>query len=185
MAKLIYTGITSLDGYTVDRDGKFDWAEPQEDVHRFVNDLERPVGTYLYGRRMYETMVYWETAHTQPDQQPFVLDYARIWQAADKIVYSTTLDAVSSANTRLERHFDPDDVRRLKESATSDLSVSGPDLAAHAIRAGLVDEYRQFLHPVIVGGGQPFLPADVRVGLELIEERPFPSGVVYVRYRVR
>ncbi|HEU4348602.1 MAG TPA: dihydrofolate reductase family protein [Actinoplanes sp.] len=183
MGKLIYTGITSLDGYTVDREGKFDWAEPPEDVHRFINDLEEPISTYLYGRRMYQTMIYWETAHTVPGQPPFVLDYARVWQAADKIVYSTTLESASSANTRLERHFDPDAVRQFKDSATADLSISGPDLAAHAIRAGLIDEYRQFLHPIVVGGGQPFLPADVRLNLELIDERRFTGGVVYLCYR--
>jgi len=183
VAKLIYSGITSLDGYTVDSEGSFDWAEPAEDVHTFVNELERSVGTYLYGRRMYETMVYWETAHTEPDQPPHILDYAQVWQAADKVVYSGTLDAVSSARTRIERRFEPDEVRRLKEAATGDVSIGGPVLAAEAVRAGLVDEYQQFLHPVVVGGGRPFLPEGVRLDLELLDERRFGSGVVYLRYR--
>jgi len=185
VAKLIYSGITSLDGYTVDSEGSFDWAEPAEDVHTFVNELERSVGTYLYGRRMYETMVYWETAHTEPDQPPHILDYAQVWQAADKVVYSGTLDAVSSARTRIERRFEPDEVRRLKEAATGDVSIGGPVLAAEAVRAGLVDEYQQFLHPVVVGGGRPFLPEGVRLDLELLDERRFGSGVVYLRYGVR
>ncbi|HZD68410.1 MAG TPA: dihydrofolate reductase family protein [Actinomycetes bacterium] len=185
MAKLIYSTITSLDGYTADKDGNFEWAAPDEEVHAFVNDLERPVGTYLYGRRMYETMVFWETAHTLADQGPVMQDFTKIWQAADKVVYSGTLAKVSSAKTRIERVFDPEAVRRLKAAAGRDLTVGGPHLAAEAIRAGLVDEYHLFLVPVVVGGGNQALPDNVRVKLELLDERRFGSGVVYLRYRTR
>jgi dihydrofolate reductase len=185
VAKLIYSAITSLDGYVADENGNFDWAAPDEEVHAFVNDLERPVGTYLYGRRMYEAMRVWETAHTFADQRPVMQDFAQIWQAADKIVYSTTLDAVSSARTRIEREFDPDAVRQLKAGAERDLTVGGPDLAAQAIRAGLVDEWQLFLTPIVVGGGNPSLPDDVRVNLELLDERRFAGGVVHLRYRTR
>jgi len=185
MARLIYTGIASLDGYVVDADGTFDWAAPDDEVHAFVNDLERPVGTYLYGRRMYEVMRYWDTAHTVDGQPAVGLDYASVWQAADKVVYSSTLDAVSTDRTRLERRFDPEDVRRMKSAADRDLSVSGPTLAAHALRAGLVDECRLFLNPVAVGGGTPFFPAGARVDLALREERRFGNGVVYLRYDTR
>jgi dihydrofolate reductase len=183
MAKLIYSAIASLDGYIADEDGNFDWAAPDEEVHRFVNDLERPVGTYLYGRRMYEVMVYWETAHTLADQPPFIRDFAEIWQAADKIVYSKTLDTVSSARTRIERDFDLEAVRQLKASAGSDITVGGPELAAQAIEAGLVDEFHLFLTPIVVGGGTRALPDNVRVELELLEERRFGNGVVHVHYR--
>ena len=179
MAKLIYSAIASLDGYIEDERGKFDWAAPDAEVHHFVNEMERPIGTYLYGRRMYETMVYWETAR---GEEPQIRDYAEIWQAADKVVYSTTLEGVSSARTRLERGFDPAAVRRLKSDADRDLSVGGPGLAAHALQAGLVDECHLFLHPVTVGGGKPALPAGVR--LELHDERRFESGVVFLSYRV-
>jgi dihydrofolate reductase len=185
MAKLIYSAITSLDGYIADEDGNFDWAAPDEEVHAFVNDLERPVGTYLYGRRMYEVMVAWETAHTFADQRPVMQDFAKIWQAADKVVYSRTLAAVSSAKTRIERDFDPEAVRQLIASAGRDLTVGGPDLAAQAIRAGLVDEYHLFLTPFVVGGGNQSLPDNVRLQLELLDERRFGSGVVYLRYRTR
>ena len=185
MAKLIYSAITSLDGYVADENGNFDWAAPDEEVHRFVNDLERPIGTYLYGRRIYETMVYWETAHTLPDQPPFIQDFAGIWQAADKIVYSKTLDTPSSARTRIERDFDPDAVRRMKASAERDISVGGPDLAAQAIKAGLVDEYHLFLTPIIVGGGHQSLPDNVRLELELLGERRFGNGVVHLHYRTK
>jgi dihydrofolate reductase len=185
MAKLIYSAITSLDGYVADENGNFDWAAPDEEVHRFVNDLERAIGTYLYGRRIYETMVYWETAHTLPDQPPFIQDFAGIWQAADKIVYSKTLDTPSSARTRIERDFDPDAVRRMKASAERDISVGGPDLAAQAIKAGLVDEYDLFLTPVIVGGGKQSLPDNVRLELELLYERRFGNGVVHLHYRAK
>lgn len=185
MANLIYSAITSLDGFTADGDGNFDWAAPDAEVHAFVNDNERPVGTYLYGRRMYETMVYWETASTADDQSPAMRDYARIWQAADKVVYSSKLDAVSSPRTRLEREFDPDAVRRLKEAAERDVTVGGPGLAAHALAAGLVDECHLFLNPVVVGGGTRALPAGVHLDLTLLDERRFGNGVVYLRYRVR
>jgi len=168
-----------------DEDGNFDWAAPDEEVHAFVNDLERPVGTYLYGRRMYEVMLPWETAHTLADQRPVMQEFAQIWQAADKIVYSTTLDTVSSARTRIERRFDPEAVRELKARAGRDITVGGPDLAARAIRAGVVDEWQLFLTPVVVGGGTPSLPDDVRANLELLDERRFAGGVVHLRYRTR
>jgi dihydrofolate reductase len=182
VAKLIYSAIASLDGYTEDEDGKFDWAAPDEQVHAFVNDLERPVGTYLFGRRMYETMVVWET---MADPDPVMRDYAEIWRAADKVVYSTTLDAVNSARTMLERSFDPEAVRALKAASERDLSVGGPALAAEAIRAGLVDEVQLFLTPIVVGGGKSALPDGVRLSLELLDERRFGNGVVYLRYSTR
>ena len=184
MAKLICTAMTSLDGYIADEHGEFDWAAPDGDVHAFVNDLERPIGTYLYGRRLYEVMVYWETLGAQPDQQPVALDYAELWRAADKIVYSTTLAAAGSARTRIERTFDPDAVRAMKDAADRDLSIGGPALAAHAFRAGLVDEVRVFVSPITVGGGSRFLPDRLRLNLRLLDERKFDSGVVYLRYRV-
>jgi dihydrofolate reductase len=184
MATLIYSTIASLDGYIADKGGKFDWAAPDEEVHSFVNELERPVGTYLYGRRMYEVMVYWETADTLADQSPSPeRDFAEIWKAADKVVYSKTLEQAASARTRIEREFDPEAVRRQKTSAERDLSVGGPDLAAQAIKAGLVDELHLFVTPIIVGGGTPWLPDGVRVKLELLDERRFGSGVVYLQYR--
>jgi dihydrofolate reductase len=185
MAELIYSAITSLDGYVADEDGNFDWAAPDEEVHSFVNDLERPIGTYLYGRRMYEVMTAWETPETFADQSPFMQDYAAIWQAADKIVYSKTLATVSSARTRIEREFDPEAVRELKASAGRDISVGGPDLAAQAIKAGLVDEFHLFLAPIVVGAGKQSLPNDVRVQLELLDERRFGNGVVHLHYRTR
>jgi dihydrofolate reductase len=183
MAKLIYSAITSLDGYVADENGSFDWAAPDEEVHAFVNDLERPVGTYLYGRRMYEVMVYWETAHALADQPPVLQDFAQIWQAADKIVYSKTLETVTSARTRIERDFDPEAVRQLKARAAGDITVGGPDLAAQAIRAGLVDEYHLFVTPIVVGGGKQCLPDGVRLELELLGERRFGNGVVHLHYR--
>jgi dihydrofolate reductase len=184
VAKLIYGTIASLDGYVADKNGEFEWAAPDEEVMAFVNDLERPIGTYLYGRRMYETMVFWETADTdgQPDGD---LDYTQIWRAADKVVYSRTLHATSSARTRIERAFDPDEVRRLKASAALDVTVGGAELAGQAIAAGLVDECHLFLCPVVVGGGTRALPNDVHVGLELLDEHRFRGGVVYLRYAVR
>jgi dihydrofolate reductase len=185
MGKLIYSAITSLDGYVADENGNFDWAAPDEEVHSFVNDLERPIGTYLYGRRMYEVMVYWETAHALSDQPPVIQDYAQIWQAADKIVYSKTLETVSSARTRIERDFDPEAVRQLKAQAGRDISVGGPDLAAQAIKSGLVDEYHLFLTPIVVGGGKRSLPDNVRLKLELLDERRFGNGVVHLHYRTR
>ena len=186
MAKLIYSVITSLDGYVADEDGNFDWAAPDEEVHTFVNDLERPVGTYLYGRRMYEVMAYWETAHTAlADQPPFMQDFAEMWRSADKIVYSKRLETVSSARTRIERDFDPEAVRQIKATAGRDFTVGGPDLAAQAIKAGLVDECHLFVTPVVVGGGKQSLPSNVRVTLELLDERRFGSGVVHLHYRTR
>jgi dihydrofolate reductase len=184
MAKLICTAITSLDGYIADEHGEFDWAAPDSDVHAFINDLERPIGTYLYGRRLYEMMVFWETAAARPNQPPVGMDYAKLWQAADKIVYSTTLQAASSARTRIERTFDPNAVRAMKDAAERDLSIGGPALAAHAFRAGLVDEVRLFVSPLIVGGGNPFLPDRLRLNLQLLDERRFDNGVVYLQYRV-
>ena len=185
MAKLIYSAITSLDGYVADEDGNFEWAAPDEEVHTFVNDLQRPLGTYLYGRRMYEVMVYWERAHTLADQPPFMQDFAQIWRAGDKIVYSKTLDAVSSARTRIERDFDPEAVRRMKAAAGRDISVGGPDLAAQAIEAGLVDQFQLFLTPIVVGGGKQSLPDNVRLKLELLDVRRFGGGVVYLHYRTK
>jgi dihydrofolate reductase len=183
MGKLIYSAITSLDGYIEDEDGNFDWAAPDEEVHGFVNDLERSVGTYLYGRRMYETMVYWETAQTDAGQPPCIRDFTELWQAADKIVYSRSLEAVSGAKTRIEREFDPSVIREMKATLDRDISVGGPDLAAHAFRAGLVDECQLFLTPVLVGGGKRALPDNVHLQLELLSERRFRSGVVFLRYR--
>lgn len=183
MARLIYSSITSLDGYIADRDGKFDWAMPDEEVHRFVNDMERPIGTYLYGRRMYETMVFWETLDPLSDQPDVVHDYAKIWRTADKIVYSGTLKTVSSARTRIERVFDPEVVRQMKTRAERDISVGGSELAGQAIKAGLVDEYRLFVTPIMVGGGKQSLPDDIRVRLELVDERRFGNGMVYLHYR--
>ena len=184
MPKLIYSAITSLDGYVADESGSFDWAAPDDEVHAFINDLERPIGTYLYGRRMYDVMAVWETMHTVPDQSPVAYDFARIWQAADKMVYSKTLASVSTARTRIERTFDPDAVRHLKASAASDISVGGPELAAHAIRAGLIDECHLFLTPVVVGGGTSWLPGHVRLDLDLVDERRFASEVVHLHFRV-
>jgi dihydrofolate reductase len=182
MAKLIYSAITSLDGYVADEAGNFDWAMPDEEVHAFVNDLERPIGTYLYGRRMYEVMVGWETAHTFADQGPVMEDFAQIWQAAEKIVYSKTLEIASSARTRIERDFDPAAVRELKARPGPDISVGGPKLAAQAIKAGLVDECHLFVTPILVGGGKQSLPDDVRVKLELRDVRRFGNGVVHLHY---
>ena len=182
MAKLIYSAIMSLDGYTADADGRFEWAAPDEEVLAFVNELERPVGTYLYGRRMYETMRYWETAHTLADQSPAGLDFAQIWQAADKVVYSTTLPSADTARTRAERDFDPAQVRQLKEAASRDLTVGGAHLAAQAIAAGLVDEYQLLVVPALVGGGTRALPGQVRLNLTLAKEHKFRSGTVYLCY---
>ncbi|TXS49066.1 dihydrofolate reductase family protein [Streptomyces sp. t39] len=185
MAQLIYSMMTSLDGYAEAAEGGLGSGAEDPEVHTFVNDLFRPVGTYLYGRRMYETMVYWETAHTEPGQPPHIVQYARDWQAAEKVVYSTTLESVSSARTRIERTFDPDAVRRLKAEAEADLTVDGPHLAAQAIAAGLVDEYRLFITTSAVGGGKRFFPDGVRLDLELVEERAFRNGLIYARYRTR
>jgi len=183
VARLIYSAITSLDGFVADAAGNFDWAAPAEEVHGFINDLERPVGTYLYGRRMYEVMVAWEATDAFADQPPVAQAFAQIWHEADKVVYSRTLKAVSSARTRIERDFEPEAIRQLKAAAGRDISVGGPELAAQAIRAGLVDEFHLFVTPVVVGGGTPALPDHVHVKLELLHERRFGSGVVYLRYR--
>jgi dihydrofolate reductase len=183
VARLIYSAITSLDGYVADENGNFDWAAPDDEVHAFVNDLERNVGTYLYGRRMYEVMVYWETAHTVADQPAVIKDFAEIWQAADKVVYSKTLKAVSSARTRIERDFDPEAVRQMKASAGRDIGVGGPHLAAQAIKAGLVDELHLFVAPIVVGGGNASLPDNFLVKLELLDEHRFGSGVIHLHYR--
>lgn len=186
IGKLIYSAIASLDGYVSDVRGNFDWAAPDEEVHAFINDLERPVGTYLFGRRMYETMVFWEDPPDLSAEPPAFQDYAQIWQAADKVVFSRTLTSVTSAKTRLERDFDPEVVHELKETTESDLSVGGPDLAAQASEAGLVDEFAVFFVPVLVGGGHRWLPdLDVHLKLELLDQRRFRSGVVYLHYRAR
>jgi dihydrofolate reductase len=185
MAKLVYSVIASLDGYIADEDGNFDWAVPDEEVLAFINDLERPVGTHLYGRRMYEMMTVWETDPSAADQSPRSRDFAEIWQAADKVVYSRTLEAVSTARTRMERDFDPEAVRQIKASAGRDVSVSGPNLAAHAFRAGLVDECHLFVAPIAVGSGKRSFPNDVRVKLELLDERRFGNGMVYLHYRTK
>ena len=184
MANLIYSAITSLDGFIEDEGGNFDWAAPDDEVLGFVNDLERPIGTYLYGRRMYETMAGWETDEFLGDRRPLMMDFAAIWRGADKQVYSRTLEAVSSTRTRIERTFDPDDIRQTKAVAGSDLTVGGAELAAEAFRNRLVDEVNLFLNPVIVGGGKQALPSDVRTELELLDERRFGNGVVHLHYRV-
>jgi dihydrofolate reductase len=184
MARLLYMAITSLDGYVTDEKGNYDWAMPDDEVFGFVNDFERPVGTYLYGRRLYQDMTGWETAHTQAGQSSLVLDFARIWQAADKIVYSRSLETVSTTRTRLERNFDPGTVRQMKARATRDITVGGPALAAEAIKAGLVDECHLIVCPVVVGGGKKSLPGDVRLQLQLLGERRFSSGVVHLHYRI-
>jgi dihydrofolate reductase len=183
MVKLVYSAITSLDGYVADEDGNFDWAAPDDEVHAFVNDLERPVGTYLYGRGMYETMVVWETMDLA-GRPPVVADFARLWCAADKIVYSKTLETVTAAKTQLEREFDPAAIRQMKATVGRDITVGGPRLAAQAIRAGLVDELNLFVTPVVVGGGTPALPGKVRLKLDLLGERRFGSGVVHLHYRI-
>ena len=183
MAKLIYSTIASVDGYVADAAGAFQWAAPDEEVFAFVNELERPIGTYLFGRRMYETMVSWETA-ADLDEHPVEREFARLWRAADKVVYSTSLASVASARTRIERGFDPGAVRSLKATADRDLTVGGPDLAGQALEAGLVDELQLFAVPVLVGGGTPAFPSGVRLDLDLLDERRFAAGTVYRRYRV-
>jgi dihydrofolate reductase len=180
MAQLIYSAIASLDGYVEDKEGNFEWGAPDEEVLAFINDLERPIGTYLYGRRMYDTMRYWETG----DQPGLSRDFAEIWRAADKVVYSRTLPAPSTARTRVEHDFDPAAIRRLKESSDRDITVGGAELAGQAMAAGLVDECRLFLCPIIAGGGKPALPQDVRVEVELVSERRFAGGVVHLHYRL-
>jgi dihydrofolate reductase len=184
MARLLYLAITSLDGYVADEQGRYDWARPDDEVFGFVNEFERPVGTYLYGRRLYQEMVGWETAHTRAGQSPLALDFARIWQAAAKVVYSRSLETVVTARTRLERNFDPEAVRQMKTRADRDITVGGATLAGEAIKAGLVDECHLVISPVVVGGGKRALPGHVRVPLELLDERCFGNGVVHLHYRV-
>ena len=184
MAKLIYSTIASLDGYVEDASGRFDWAAPDEEVHAFVNDLERPLGTFLYGRRMYETMVFWETAGLADDDPEVIRDFGSLWRAANKIVFSKTLTSVTTERTRTEQNFDPGSIRRLKQSGDADLSVGGAELAGQALAAGLVDEIQLFLVPVIIGGGKRALPADVQARLRLIDTRGFASGDVYAHYAV-
>jgi dihydrofolate reductase len=184
MARLIYSAITSLDGYVADEDGNFDWSMPDEEVHRFINELERPIGTYLFGRRMYEVMRFWET-NDLAGQPPFVRDYAEIWRAADKIVFTRTLAEASTTRTRIERHFNAEAIRQMKAAAERGLTVGGPELAAHALEAALVDEIHQFVNPIVVGGGKPFLPSHLVLELELLDERRFGNGVVHLHYRVR
>jgi dihydrofolate reductase len=187
MSNLIYVANTSLDGYTEDKDGKFDWTDPSEEVEvfRFITSIVRTTRTHLYGRRMYETMMVWETDPNLAAQSPLMRDFAEIWQAADKIVYSRTLEAVSTRKTQLERNFNPEAIRQLKEAVKHDILIGGPELAAHAFRSGLIDECHLFLVPIIVGGGKQCLPANVRLELELLEERRFGNGTVFLRYRVR
>lgn len=184
MARLVYTGLTSLDGYVADASGNFDWSMPDDEVHAFVNDLERGIGTSLYGRRLYEVMAVWDTLDGA-DQPAVMRDYAALWKAAEKVVYSTTLNSVPTTRTRLERHVDIEAIRALKTTTDADIGVGGPTLAATFIGAGLVDEYHQFLSPVIVGGGTRFFPHGVRLDLDLIDERRFDNGVVYLHYRTR
>ncbi len=185
MAKLIYVANVSLDGYIEDEHGRFDWTEPTDEVFTFITDLVRPVGTYLYGRRMYETMAVWETQPALAAQSELRADFANVWRAADKIVYSTTLHTVSTTNTRLDHRFDPEAVRDMKASAASDLTVGGPNLAAHAFNAGLVDECQLFVCPALVGEGKPAFPGDARAQLDLLEEHRFGNGVVNLRYRIQ
>jgi dihydrofolate reductase len=181
VARLIYSAIASLDGYTNDHDGSFEWLAPDEEVHAFVNECERPIGTYLYGRRMYEVMAAWETMDTSGESAA-MSDYQQIWRAADKVVYSSMLDAASTERTRIERDFDPEAVRALVDEADRDVSIGGPELARQALAAGLVDEISLFLHPIVAGGGNRALPDGVRMSLELVDQRRFAGGVVYVRY---
>lgn len=181
MARLIYSAIASLDGYVADEEGKWDWSMPDDDVHALLNDLARPLGTWLLGRRMYEVLAAWETID---DEDPVIRDFAEIWRSADKVVYSRTLHAASTARTRVEREFDPEAVRRMKTESERDLSIAGPELAAQAFRAGLIDEMQLYLSPIIVGAGNPALPDGVKVPLELLDERRFGNGVIHLRYRV-
>ena len=185
VAKLIYTMNASLDGYTEDEEGSFDWTEPDEEVHTFFNDLERPLGTHLYGRRLYETMLFWEDPEAVEGQPQYIREFGEIWRAADKVVYSGTLEAPSSASTRIERSFEPEAVRQMKAEAERDLAIGGPELAAQAFRAGLVDEVHLVLVPVVVGGGKRALPGDLRADLELLDERRFGNGAVHLHYRLR
>jgi len=184
MANLIYVANMSLDGYTEDKDGKFDWTDPNEEYFSFITNRVRAMRTHLYGRRMYETMMVWETEPKLAAESPLMRDFAEVWQAANKIVYSKTLETISTRKTQLERTFDPEEIRQLKETVEHDLLIGGPELAAHAFRAGLIDECQLFLIPVIVGGGKSALPDNVQLELELLEERRFSNGTVFLRYQV-
>jgi len=185
MARLVYSAICSLDGYIEDKDGSFDWAVPDDEVHAFINDLERTTGTCLYGRRMYETMSAWESDSSLPELSPVMRDFADIWRESEKVVYSSTIEAPWTERTRVERTFEPEAVRELKAEARQDISIGGPELAAHAFRARLVDECQLFLAPIIVGSGKPALPRDVRLDLALQDERRFRGGFVFLRYQIR
>ena len=184
MAKLIYAMNTSLDGFISDEEGNFDWSEPDEELHTFFNELERPLGTHLYGRRLYETMAYWADPPDLTEAPEYIRDFAEIWQDTDNVVYSRTLESASAPRTRIESEFDAEAVRAMKEDADADLSVGGPGLAAEALRAGLVDELHRVIHPVIVGGGTSWLPDGLRLDLELLEERRFAVGPVQLHYRI-
>lgn len=184
MGKLIYSMITSLDGYVADANDSFDWGTPDEALHTFVNEYASSIGTYIYGRKMYEVMVYWETAHELPNEPQFIHEFARQWQAADKIVYSSMLQSANSTKTRILREFDPDFIRSLKAETDHDISVDGPHIAEHALRAGLVDEIHAFVSPVIVGAGNAFYPENLRLDLQLLEHKTFPNGVIFLRYKV-
>ena len=183
MGRLTYSAIQSLDGYVADAAGKFDWAMPDESVHRFANELQRPIGTNLLGRRMYEVMSAWETLGTDGDEPAYVKEFGELWRASDKVVYSASLGSVSGARTRLERAFEPEDVRRMKDELAGDISIGGPTLAAQAIFAGLVDEYDMFVVPVAVGGGTRSLPDGIRLDLQLVDQRRFDNGTVFMSYR--
>jgi dihydrofolate reductase len=185
MSKLIYSATMSLDGYVADAHGKFEWAEPDEEVHSFINDLQRRVGTHLLGRRMYEVLVAWDDADAFSNDPGYVQDFAEVWQAADKVVYSQTLESVSSTRTRIERSFDPQAVKQLKIQGDADITVGGPNLAEHAFKAGLVDECHLFIAPAVIGGGTQGLPNGVRLALQLLDERRFDSGMVFLRYRTK
>lgn len=185
MGHLIYTTNASLDGYIEDRDGNFNWTEPDEEVFRFITNLVRAEGTYLYGRRLYETMMVWETDPNLAGESPLMRDFAEVWQSADKIVYSKTLETVLTRKTQLERNFDPEAIRQLKGAVDHDILIGGSELAAHAFRSGLIDECHLFIYPIIIGGGKQSLPDNVRLNLELLEERRFGNGVVFLRYRIR
>jgi dihydrofolate reductase len=185
MARLIYTINSSLDGYTEETNGNFNWTELDEEAFKFITNLIRADGTHLYGRRMYEMMMVWETDPALAGESPLMRDFAEVWQSADKIVYSRTLEAVSTRKTQIERNFNPEAIRRLKETTEQDIHIGGPELAAHAFRAGLIDEYCLFIMPIIVGGGKRALPDNIRLELELLDEHRFDNGVVFLRYRIR
>ena len=185
MAHLIYTINMSLDGYIEDKDGKFDWTDPSDEVFRFITDLIRADGMHLYGRRTYESMMVWETDPSLAGPSPLMRDFAQVWQAADKIVYSRTLEAVPTRKTQIERNFEPEAIRRLKDSLQQDIHIGGAELAAQAFRSGLIDEFNLFIKPIIVGGGKPALPDNVRLKLELVEERRFDNGEIFLRYRTK